>query len=42
MFPVLIPHLGTSTTRTAKDMASIAALNVLMGLGGEPMYSPVP
>lgn len=38
----MIPHLGTSTTRAAKEMAAIAALNVLMGLGDEPMFAPVP
>ena len=38
---VMTPHLGTATVRTTNDMAIIAALNVLTGMSGEAMYSPV-
>lgn len=41
MFKVITPHIGSATSRTETDMATISALNVLAGLGGEPMYSPV-
>jgi glyoxylate/hydroxypyruvate reductase len=38
---VIIPHLGSATTQTRDDMAVIAAHNVLRGIAGEPMLSPV-
>ncbi|XP_055683026.1 glyoxylate reductase/hydroxypyruvate reductase-like [Lutzomyia longipalpis] len=38
----IIPHLGSATVQTRSDMATVAALNVLQGLAGEPMFSPVP
>lgn len=39
---VVIPHLGSATVRTRNDMATLAAHNVLRGIAGEPMLSPVP
>lgn len=41
-FSVITPHMGTCTVRAAREMAEIGALNVLMGLADEPMFSPVP
>ncbi|GAB0093399.1 glyoxylate reductase/hydroxypyruvate reductase [Sergentomyia squamirostris] len=38
----IIPHMGSATVQTRSDMASVAALNVLQGLAGVPMFSPVP
>lgn len=38
---VLLPHLGSATFRTRTDMGTIAAHNVLRGLAGEQMFSPV-
>ncbi|CRL01017.1 CLUMA_CG014244, isoform A [Clunio marinus] len=37
---VITSNMRTSTLRAAKEMSSIAALNVLMGLGDQPMFSP--
>ncbi|XP_011187480.2 glyoxylate reductase/hydroxypyruvate reductase-like isoform X2 [Zeugodacus cucurbitae] len=37
---VLMPHVGSATTRTRTHMAIIAAHNILRGLAGEPMLSP--
>ncbi|GAB0093398.1 hypothetical protein DMENIID0001_084930 [Sergentomyia squamirostris] len=37
----IIPHVGTATLQTRNDMASLAALNILQGLAGVPMFSPV-
>ncbi|KAH8271681.1 hypothetical protein KR044_000934, partial [Drosophila immigrans] len=37
---VVLPHIGSATTRTRSDMATIAAHNVLRGLAGERMLSP--
>ncbi|KRF81511.1 glyoxylate reductase/hydroxypyruvate reductase isoform X1 [Drosophila virilis] len=37
---VILPHIGSATTRTRSDMATIAAHNVLRGLAGERMLSP--
>ncbi|XP_051857939.1 glyoxylate reductase/hydroxypyruvate reductase-like isoform X2 [Drosophila albomicans] len=37
---VVLPHIGSATTRTRSDMSTIAAHNVLRGLAGEPMLSP--
>lgn len=39
---VLLPHLGSATERTRYDMADIAALNILAGIDGQPMFAPVP
>jgi len=39
---VLVPHLGSATNETRDNMAVIAAHNVLRGIAGEPMLSPVP
>lgn len=36
---VIIPHLGSATVRTCNDMATVAAINILAGLAGEPMHS---
>ncbi|XP_030383789.1 glyoxylate reductase/hydroxypyruvate reductase isoform X2 [Scaptodrosophila lebanonensis] len=37
---VVIPHLGSATTRTRSEMSTIAAHNVLRGMVGEPMFAP--
>lgn len=37
---IISPHLGANTEKTRDDMATIAAINVLAGLAGEPMHSP--
>lgn len=39
---MIIPHIASATIRTRNDMATIAALNVLNGVFGEVMVSPVP
>lgn len=39
LFIVIIPHLGSATIRTRNDMSSLAAMNILCGLAGEPMNS---
>lgn len=39
---VLTPHIASATERTRYDMADIAALNVLAGIAGEPLFVPVP
>uniref|UniRef100_A0AAG5DVD3 Glyoxylate reductase/hydroxypyruvate reductase n=1 Tax=Anopheles atroparvus TaxID=41427 RepID=A0AAG5DVD3_ANOAO len=39
---VVIPHLGSATVQTRDNMAEIAALNVLAGIAGSPMFSPYP
>lgn len=39
---VVIPHLGSATVQTRNNMAEIAALNVLAGIAGTPMFSPYP
>ncbi|XP_058124405.1 glyoxylate reductase/hydroxypyruvate reductase-like [Anopheles ziemanni] len=39
---VVIPHLGSATIQTRNNMAEIAALNVLAGIAGSPMFSPYP
>lgn len=38
---VILPHLGSATLRTRSDMAYLAAVNVLKGLAGEPMLTPI-
>ncbi|XP_049532873.1 glyoxylate reductase/hydroxypyruvate reductase-like [Anopheles darlingi] len=38
----VIPHLGSATVQTRDNMAEIAALNVLSGIAGAPMFSPYP
>ncbi|RZC32539.1 uncharacterized protein BDFB_011472 [Asbolus verrucosus] len=38
---VLLPHLGSATTNTRNAMAELTAQNILRGLGGEEMFSPV-
>ena len=40
-FTVIIPHLGSATVKTRDNMAIIGAMNVLAGLAGIPMNSPV-
>jgi glyoxylate/hydroxypyruvate reductase len=39
---VVTPHIGTSTFRTANEMAELAAMNVLLGLADQPMLTPIP
>lgn len=34
---VIIPHLGSATTKTRNDMSIIAAQNILNGLDGKPL-----
>lgn len=41
MILVLLPHLGSATAQTREDMWTIAAYNVLLGVGGGAMLSPV-
>lgn len=36
-FVVIIPHLGSATTKTRNDMSIIAAQNILNGLDGKPL-----
>ncbi|CAH0564752.1 unnamed protein product [Brassicogethes aeneus] len=38
---VLMPHLGSATKKTRDAMAELTAQNILRGLGGEPMLTPV-
>ncbi|KAJ3644704.1 hypothetical protein Zmor_022414 [Zophobas morio] len=38
---VLIPHLGSATENTRNAMAELTAQNILRGLGGEEMFTPV-
>jgi glyoxylate/hydroxypyruvate reductase len=38
---VLIPHLGSATLKTRNAMAELTAQNILRGLGGEEMFTPV-
>lgn len=39
---MIIPHLGSATTQTRADMATIASHNVLRGIVGAPMFAPIP
>lgn len=39
---MIIPHLGSATYETRSNMSLIAAHNVLRGLAGKEMWSPVP
>uniref|UniRef100_A0A336MIW7 Glyoxylate reductase/hydroxypyruvate reductase n=1 Tax=Culicoides sonorensis TaxID=179676 RepID=A0A336MIW7_CULSO len=39
---VIVPHLGSATIQTRSDMSLVAAHNILAGLAGENMFSPVP
>lgn len=41
IFLVITPHIASSSYRTIDDMATVAALNILAGLAGEPLYSAV-
>jgi len=38
---VLTPHIGSATRDTRNEMAKLTALNILRGLGGEEMFTPV-
>ena len=38
---VLLPHLGSATTRTRRAMAALAVRNVIAVLAGEPPVTPV-
>lgn len=38
---VVLPHMGTATTRTREEMAKLTALNILKALEGEEMLTPV-
>ncbi|XP_022916816.2 glyoxylate reductase/hydroxypyruvate reductase-like [Onthophagus taurus] len=37
---VLLPHIGSATVNTRNSMAELAAQNILMGLGGQKMFTP--
>ncbi|KAG8231147.1 hypothetical protein J437_LFUL011216 [Ladona fulva] len=37
----LLPHLGSATFRTREEMATLTARNILCGLDGEPLPSPL-
>jgi glyoxylate reductase len=39
---LVIPHIGSATTRTRATMAELAVDNVLAGLAGEPLPHPAP
>ncbi|XP_017778626.1 PREDICTED: glyoxylate reductase/hydroxypyruvate reductase-like [Nicrophorus vespilloides] len=39
---VLTPHVASATKRTRDAMAELCAQNILRGLGGEEMFTPVP
>ena len=39
---VVTPHIGSATVRTRARMAELAVANLLAGLAGEPLPSPVP
>lgn len=38
---VLLPHLGSATEQTRNAMAELTAQNILRGLGGAEMITPV-
>ncbi|XP_023027723.2 glyoxylate reductase/hydroxypyruvate reductase isoform X2 [Leptinotarsa decemlineata] len=38
---VLLPHLGSATRQTRDAMSLLTAQNILRGLGGEEMFTPV-
>jgi glyoxylate reductase len=38
----LLPHLGSATVETREEMAGLAARNVVTGLRGGPLLTPVP
>lgn len=38
---VIIPHLGSATQKTRDAMAELTAQNILRGVGGEEMFTPV-
>ncbi|KAG5882982.1 hypothetical protein JTB14_026440, partial [Gonioctena quinquepunctata] len=38
---VLLPHLGSATRETRNGMSLLTAQNILRGLGGEEMFTPV-
>lgn len=38
---VLTPHIGSATNNTRNAMAELTAKNILRGLGGEEMFTPV-
>ncbi|GBP22466.1 hypothetical protein EVAR_78642_1 [Eumeta japonica] len=37
----VLPHIGSATVRTRRDMAELAARNVIKALNGEPLLTPV-
>ncbi|XP_073962029.1 glyoxylate reductase/hydroxypyruvate reductase-like, partial [Choristoneura fumiferana] len=37
----LLPHIGSATVRTRRDMAELAANNVINALTGKPLITPV-
>jgi glyoxylate reductase len=39
---LVLPHIGSATTRTRASMAELAVDNVLAGLAGEPLPHPAP
>jgi glyoxylate reductase len=38
---LVLPHLGSATTRTREAMANMAVDNLLAGLAGQPLPTPV-
>ncbi|XP_066245914.1 glyoxylate reductase/hydroxypyruvate reductase-like [Euwallacea similis] len=38
---VLTPHIGSATRKTREEMSELAARNILKGLAGEPLLTPV-
>ncbi|XP_066140097.1 glyoxylate reductase/hydroxypyruvate reductase-like [Euwallacea fornicatus] len=38
---VLTPHIGSATRKTREEMSELAARNILRGLAGEPLLTPV-
>ncbi|XP_053610524.1 glyoxylate reductase/hydroxypyruvate reductase-like [Plodia interpunctella] len=37
----ILPHIGSATVRTRSDMGALAANNVVRGLSGKPLITPV-
>jgi len=38
---VLLPHIGSATTKTREDMAKLTVENIIAGIKGEPLPAPI-
>jgi len=38
---VLLPHIGSATTKTREDMARLTVENIIAGIKGEPLPAPI-